>query len=191
MVLLEACYAGAGRPDLVFRHQRPAAAGAPARQPEARDGDDLAPVDAEVPVELAPVVSAFDDLLAKLQAGARAQHDFLANVAHQLRTPLAGVKLQLEWLGARHAGDADSVHSIRLMLLSNERMIRQTNQLLALARAEPSHFEKTRLEPLDLAALVARVDPAFRRPGRQEGHRPRLRAGAGCGSPATASCCAT
>ena len=122
----------------------------------ARDGHDLAPVgEHDVPYELEPVVRAFDDLLAKLQAGGRAQHDFLANVAHQLRTPLAGIKLQLEWLGARHAADAGSVHSIRLMLQSNERMIRQTNQLLALARAEPSHFEKTRLGALDLAALVA------------------------------------
>ncbi|MDB5916229.1 MAG: sensor histidine kinase [Massilia sp.] len=122
----------------------------------ARDGDDLAPVgEHDVPYELAPVVRAFDDLLAKLQAGGQARHDFLANVAHQLRTPLAGIKLQLEWLAARHAGDAGSVHSIGLMLQSNERMIRQTNQLLALARAEPSHFEKTRLETLDLAALVA------------------------------------
>ena len=122
----------------------------------ARDGDDLAPVgEHDVPYELAPVVRAFDDLLAKLQAGGQARHDFLANVAHQLRTPLAGIKLQLEWLAARHAGDTGSVHSIGLMLQSNDRMIRQTNQLLALARAEPSHFEKTRLETLDLAALVA------------------------------------
>ncbi|MDB5960263.1 MAG: sensor histidine kinase [Massilia sp.] len=123
---------------------------------DARDWTDTAPVAARaVPVELAPVVAAFDNLLARLQAGTRAQHEFLANVAHQLRTPLAGVKLQLEWLSARHRDDLDTVKSVRLMLLSNERMIRQTNQLLALARAEPSRFEKTRLEPLDLAAQVA------------------------------------
>jgi two-component system sensor histidine kinase TctE len=120
-----------------------------------RDGADLAPIDGDqVPTELTPVVSAFNDLLGKVQAGAQAQHDFLANVAHQLRTPLAGLALQLEWLGARHAADPDTVHSVKLMLLSNQRMIRHTNQLLALARAEPSRFEKTRLEPVDLAALV-------------------------------------
>jgi two-component system sensor histidine kinase TctE len=119
-----------------------------------RDGQDLTPVDTDVPYELAPVVSAFNGLLGKVEAGARAQHDFLADVAHQLRTPLAGVKLQLEWLAARHGADRDSAHSIRLMLLSNARMIRQTNQLLSLARAEPSRFEKKRLETLDLASLV-------------------------------------
>ena len=119
-----------------------------------RDGHDLTPVDDQVPLELAPVVSAFNGLLGKVEAGARAQHDFLADVAHQLRTPLAGVKLQLEWLDARHGADPETAHSIRLMLLSNGRMIRQTNQLLALARAEPSRFEKKRLETLDLALLV-------------------------------------
>jgi two-component system sensor histidine kinase TctE len=121
----------------------------------ARDGADLTPVGEDgVTYELAPVVSAFNDLLGRVQAGARSQHDFLANVAHQLRTPLAGMKLQLEWLAQRHRADPDTVHSVGLMLQSNERMIRQVNQLLALARAEPARFEKTRLEGLDLAVLV-------------------------------------
>ena len=47
------------------------------------------------------------------------------------------------------------------MRVSNERMIRQSNQLLALARAEPSHFEKTRLETVDLARLVEQVVQYF------------------------------
>ncbi|MDM5177510.1 sensor histidine kinase [Massilia sp. DJPM01] len=128
----------------------------------AREGNELAPIDgAAIPDELSPVVNAFNELLDKVQTGARAQHDFLADVAHQLRTPLAGLKLQLEWLGARHQADPDTVHSVRLMLLSNERMIRQTNQLLALARAEPARFEKTRLERLDLAVLIEQVIQYF------------------------------
>ncbi|MBA5688779.1 sensor histidine kinase [Rugamonas apoptosis] len=120
----------------------------------ARAGDDLSPIVAErVPFELGPVVLAFNGLLDRVSDGARAQHDFLANVAHQLRTPLAGLKTQLEWLAQRHSAP-DTAQSVRLMLSSTERMIRQTNQLLALARAEPSHFEKTRLEPVALASLV-------------------------------------
>ncbi|MDQ1831533.1 sensor histidine kinase [Massilia scottii] len=128
----------------------------------AREGNELAPIDgAAIPDELSPVVNAFNELLDKVQTGARAQHDFLADVAHQLRTPLAGLKLQLEWLGARHRADPDTAQSVRLMLLSNERMIRQTNQLLALARAEPARFEKTRLERLDLAVLIEQVIQYF------------------------------
>lgn len=128
----------------------------------ARDGGDLTPVDeAGVPYELAPVVAAFNDLLYKVGAGAQAQHDFLANVAHQLRTPLAGLKLQLEWLGQRHAADPATIHSLNLMLQSNERMIRQVNQLLALARAEPSSVAGIRREPLDLAVLVGQAVQLF------------------------------
>jgi two-component system sensor histidine kinase TctE len=126
-----------------------------------REGDDLAPIAAgDVPYELEPVVSAFNGLLAKIGEGAQARQDFLANVAHQLRTPLAGLKTQLEWLGARHAEPA-SAQSVQLMLSATERMIRQSNQLLALARAEPGHFEKTRLEPQALDALVAEAVQTF------------------------------
>ena len=121
----------------------------------ARSGEDFSPIrDEHVPYELIPVVSDLNGLLDRVHAGAKAQHDFLANVAHQLRTPLAGLKFQLEWLGQRHEAESETIYSIKLMLSSTERMIRQTNQLLALARAEPSHFEKGRLLPLELNALV-------------------------------------
>ncbi|NYE59817.1 two-component system sensor histidine kinase TctE [Duganella sp. 1224] len=127
----------------------------------AREGDDLAPIAADqVPYELEPVVAALNELLAKVGEGAQARQAFLADVAHQLRTPLAGLKTQLEWLGVRHAG-TETARPVGLMLSATERMIRQTNQLLALARAAPRHFEKTRLEPLALDALVADAVQSF------------------------------
>jgi two-component system sensor histidine kinase TctE len=121
----------------------------------ARNYDDLSPLkDERIPSELHPVVSAINGLLEKAQMGASMQQNFLANVAHQLRTPLAGLKAQLEWLRQKYAAEHETAHSADLMLSSTERLIRQTNQLLALARAEPSRFEKVRLEPIRLDQLV-------------------------------------
>lgn len=133
-----------------------------------RGPGDLAPIPAEeVPYEIAPVVLGFNELLDKVEAGARAQRDFMADMAHQLRTPLAGLQLQLEWLGARHAGDPETGRSVELMRLANERMIRHVNQLLALARAKQGE-PGTAYAPLDLAELVQEsiqyfVDEAGRR----------------------------
>lgn len=119
-----------------------------------RDGDQLSPLAvADLPQELEPVASAFNGLLEKVAEGAQARQQFLANVAHQLRTPLAGLKTQLEWIAPRQTG-AQEAESVQLMLATTERMIRQTNQLLALARAEPEHFEPARLEPLALDQLI-------------------------------------
>lgn len=120
----------------------------------ARGPGDLAPIpQASVPYEIAPVVTGFNELLDKVEAGARAQRDFLADMAHQLRTPLAGMQLQLEWLRARHARDPDTVRSLVMMALANERMIRQVNQLLALARAREGRPDGQHAA-LDLARLV-------------------------------------
>jgi two-component system sensor histidine kinase TctE len=136
---------------------------------KARAADDVSPIPpAEVPQELVPVVGAFNGLLDRVQEGARAQQDFLANVAHQLRTPLAGLRTQLEWMEQQHSTPA-TARSLDLMLSSTERMIRQVNQLLALARAEPAHFEKRRLEPLALDQLVGESIQHFvEQAGRKE-----------------------
>jgi two-component system sensor histidine kinase TctE len=120
----------------------------------AREQGDLAPIPlAAVPYEVAPVVNGFNELLDKVDAGARAQRDFLADMAHQLRTPLAGMQLQLEWLHGRHAADPETRGSLALMAQANERMIRQVNQLLSLARAREGQLG-AELAPLDLALLV-------------------------------------
>ncbi|MEX5747732.1 sensor histidine kinase [Massilia sp. X63] len=129
---------------------------------DARGSHDLAPLDdSAMPREIAPLVSAFNALLGRIAAGARAQDDFRANVAHQLRTPLAGLRLQLEWLAGRHRDDPETVRTVELLLQANERMIRQANQLLSLERAGPDRFEQAALVPLDLSALVAEAAQGF------------------------------
>lgn len=121
-----------------------------------RRPDDLSPLPMQdTPREIAPFISTMNELLTRAQKSARAKQDFLANVAHQLRTPLAGFKAQLEWLQDHHRHDGETAHSTALMLASTDRMVRQANQLLALARSEPGDFERRRLERVSLDQLVS------------------------------------
>lgn len=123
---------------------------------EKRSSDDLSPLPLQnAPAEIVPFIRAMNELLNRVQGSARARQDFLANAAHQLRTPLAGFRAQLEWLRGHHRHDTETTESTSLMLASTERMARQANQLLALARSEPGDFERHRLEQLSLDGLVA------------------------------------
>jgi two-component system sensor histidine kinase TctE len=122
---------------------------------ELRKPDDLSEVPlSKVPREVVSFIRAINVLLVRVQESSRAKQDFLANAAHQLRTPLAGFKAQLEWLQTHHRDDPDTSQSTALMMVSTERMARQANQLLALARSEPGDFERDRLERLSMDELV-------------------------------------
>lgn len=123
---------------------------------EFRKPDDLSelPID-QSPREVVPFIRAINALLERVQDSARAKQDFLANAAHQLRTPLAGFKAQLEWLQAHHRDDPETAQSTAMMMSSTERMARQANQLLALARSEPGDFIRGRLERISLDELVS------------------------------------
>ncbi|MEO7336695.1 MAG: sensor histidine kinase N-terminal domain-containing protein [Caldimonas sp.] len=62
-----------------------------------RDANDLSPIDErEAPEEVSPLVRAINDLLARLDLSLRSQKHFLADAAHQLKTPLAGLRTQAE-----------------------------------------------------------------------------------------------
>ncbi len=125
----------------------------------ARRPDDLSPIDDEqVPQEVAPLVASINDLLQRLRGSLAQQKRFLADAAHQLKTPLAGLRLQAEMaqkLLPAGAGD-DVERSLRQLATSSARAAHTVNQLLALARAEMTGQSLPR-ERLDLAAVAREV----------------------------------
>ncbi|TSE33440.1 sensor histidine kinase [Tepidimonas charontis] len=125
----------------------------------ARRPDDLSPIDDEhVPQEVAPLVASINDLLRRLRGSLAQQKRFLADAAHQLKTPLAGLRLQAEMaqkLLPAQAGE-DVERSLRQLASSSARAAHTVNQLLALARAEMTGQSLPR-EPVDLAAVAREV----------------------------------
>lgn len=124
---------------------------------EARSHRDLRPVPPEhAPVEVRPVVSALNDLLSQLDLALRAQQDFVANAAHQLRTPLAGLRMQVE-LGLQQHDPAEYRRVLDGLRLTTERTVHLANQLLTLARAEVGIPRVESMRSLDLRGIVEEV----------------------------------
>ncbi|MDB5860111.1 MAG: sensor histidine kinase [Ramlibacter sp.] len=120
----------------------------------ARKPDDLSPLDERVvPLEVAPLVSSVNDLLRRLKDSIATQKRFLADAAHQLKTPLAGLRMQAD-LAQREQFNAEELKlSLKQIGRSSMRATHTVNQLLALARAESSGKALV-LQRCDLAALA-------------------------------------
>ena len=123
-----------------------------------RENTDLSPIEErDVPEEVAPLVGAINDLLQRLDQSVSAQRHFLADAAHQLKTPLAGLRTQAELAEReldRGQGDPKSLkHTLQQISLSSQRATHMVNQLLSMARAEAQE-QTLRHEPVDLAELV-------------------------------------
>jgi two-component system sensor histidine kinase TctE len=120
---------------------------------EARSELDLSPVDVVgAPAEVRSLVSAVNRLLARLDGATKAHQAFVADAAHQLRTPLAGIQTEIELLTT--AFDPEHREPLARLRFSVGRAVRLVNQLLALARAEKD-ANALRLEVFDLAGLIA------------------------------------
>jgi two-component system sensor histidine kinase TctE len=131
-----------------------------------RSADNLAPLNLMgAPREVRGLIDAINRLMARLASAISLQQRFTANAAHQLRTPLAGLRLQ-----AQLALKADDPAAIRQALLDIERDAARTghivDQLLSLAKTE-AHANAA--QPVDLADCAVRVVARYV-PGALERH---------------------
>jgi len=123
----------------------------------ARNPDDLSPLDDRtVPLEVAPLVASVNDLLKRLNDSLATQKRFLADAAHQLKTPLAGLRMQADLAQREGTSTEELKRSLQQIGRSSIRATHTVNQLLALARAEGSGVGIAR-QPCDLARLVIEV----------------------------------
>ena len=123
----------------------------------AREPDDMSPIDPRAaPEEISPVVESFNELLERLSRNMQAQQRFLADAAHQMKTPLAGLRTQAE-LALRETDPEQLTRSLRQIATSTDRATHLINQLLALARAEHQTADPARYEVVELGALARGV----------------------------------
>lgn len=119
-----------------------------------RNRTDLSPVDiGKTPSELAPVIKALNDLLANASNQIKQQKRFIADAAHQLRTPVTALTTYVDYSQRIKPGDTDS-HKKTLAQMSRAvtRLIHLVNRLLSLARSEETTIKS--LDEIDLREVL-------------------------------------
>lgn len=123
----------------------------------ARSVRDLRPVPEDhAPEEVRPVIVSLNTLFINLAAAIDGQQRFLANAAHQLRTPLAGLQTQVE-VALRNEMPTELRAIFQQLLIATQRAAHLANQLLTLARAEPGALHLLRMQDIDLVDLIEDV----------------------------------
>lgn len=126
------------------------------REVTQRDAGSLEPVSAEqLPSEIAPVAGALNSLLARLRQAFSDQRAFVGDAAHELRSPLAALKLQLQVL-EKAKNDADRQAALGHLHDGIDRASRLIEQLLTAARSEAGESTVT-FAPVNIAEALRRV----------------------------------
>jgi signal transduction histidine kinase len=109
--------------------------------------------EAPIPIEVRPVVRALNQLLERLKAAIEGEKRFIANAAHQLRTPLAGLSMHAE-LAQREPSGPQISSLLHLIVEQTERTSHLINQLLTLARADNASGLQADLQPVNLRDIA-------------------------------------
>jgi len=119
-----------------------------------RDVRSLAPLNAHnLPLEIEPLVSELNRLLERLQRAFSVQRAFISDAAHELRSPLTALRLQLQLLD-RAPDEAARIEARSRLGAAVERAIHLVEQLLALARSEPQDASPD-FDAVDLSVAAA------------------------------------
>lgn len=124
------------------------------RQVASRQADDLSPVSEEnLPEEVRPLVQELNLLFGRVRHAFDAQKHFVADAAHELRSPLAALKLQVQGL-QRAPDDAARTLAVSRLSAGIDRATRLVEQMLALARHEASVAAGAKPETVDLTEVA-------------------------------------
>ena len=127
------------------------------KQVAQRQADDLSPVsEAGLPDEVRPLVHELNLLFGRVRTAFDAQQNFVADAAHELRTPLAALRLQTQSLDRAADPEARKV-AVGRLTAGIDRATRLVEQLLVLARQEASAANGAAARPVDLAELARRT----------------------------------
>ncbi|HXY22026.1 MAG TPA: ATP-binding protein [Burkholderiaceae bacterium] len=133
------------------------ALGESARQVTQRTPDDLRPLDvANAPIELTPIVAAVNSLFARIENALAAERRFTSAAAHELRTPLAAIKIQAQ-VALRLKTEEERQKALERLLHSIDTASHTIDQLLTVSRIDGLIALRARASCLQLDAIAAHV----------------------------------
>ena len=158
-----------------------------ARQVGALDAQALSPLDesAPLPSEIAPLRSALNALIRRVTEAFDNERRFTADAAHELRTPLAALKVQAQ-VALRALANDSRQHALTQVIAGVDRMTHLVEQLLTLARVDPARQEAAP-QPLDPAVIVAEVCAELLPQAQRQGQSLTVETTPGCMIAVTAS----
>lgn len=123
-----------------------------------KDVDQLSPMTVEsFPAEVIPLVEALNNLLFKLEKSLEKERRFTSNAAHELLTPLAAIKTEVQLCDKQPEVPAELKHALNEINIRVDRATRTVEQLVSLAKADEDHFRQSSQQQIDYVRLWQEV----------------------------------